>query len=180
MAEAWSAFLEFRYSSLIFMAIGIVAAVVFYRVVTRRMRRYAVQRAHKAQNVLTFFFVWRYMFMFLSVVLLLLLFGDALSTLGITLVFASSILSWALRNPIMNLAAWLMVILRKPYRVGDRVILGGMIGDVKDISVNYTLLEQVGGTVGGEEKSGRSLLVPNQHLFHWTIINNGQYWCHYR
>jgi small-conductance mechanosensitive channel len=35
----------------------------------------------------------------------------------------------------------------------------------------YTQLDQVGGTVGGEEKSGRSVLIPNQHLFRWNVIN---------
>ena len=39
--------------------------------------------------------------------------------------------------------------------------LGGTIGDVEDISVMYTQMEQVGGTIGGEEKSGRSVLIPN-------------------
>lgn len=35
----------------------------------------------------------------------------------------------------------------------------------------YTQLDQVGGTIGGEEKSGRSVLIPNQHLFRWNVIN---------
>jgi small-conductance mechanosensitive channel len=71
----------------------------------------------------------------------------------------------------MNLAAWLLIMLRHPFKIGDRIIIGGLIGDVKDISLNYILLEQVGGTIGGEEKSGRALLVPNQYMFDYTIVN---------
>jgi small-conductance mechanosensitive channel len=71
----------------------------------------------------------------------------------------------------MNLAAWLLIMLRHPFKIGDRIIIGGLIGDVKDISLTYTLLEQVGGTIGGEEKSGRSLLVPNLYMFNHTIVN---------
>ena len=82
-----------------------------------------------------------------------------------------TLMGWGIRNPIMNLAAWLLIILQKPYRIGDRVILGVTIGDVRDISIMYTQLDQVGGTIGGEEKSGRSVMIPNQHLFRWNVIN---------
>lgn len=71
----------------------------------------------------------------------------------------------------MNLAAWLLIVLKKPYLIGDRVILGATIGDVRGISIMYTQLDQVGGTIGGEEKSGRSVMIPNQHLFRWNVIN---------
>jgi small-conductance mechanosensitive channel len=171
MAEIWKAILQFKHTPLIFMALLIIAAVVFYRFVTRRMRRFAVQHAFKAQNALTFFFVWRYAFMFAVVVLVIIGFGESLGTIGITLAFVSALFSWGVRNPIMNLAAWLMIVLRRPYRIGDRVILGGITGDVKDITMTYTVLEQVGGTVSGEEKSGRGVMIPNLHLFNWTVIN---------
>ena len=64
-----------------------------------------------------------------------------------------------------------LVVLKRPYRIGDRVILGTTIGDVRGISIMYTQLDQVGGTIGGEEKSGRSVMIPNQHLFKWNVIN---------
>jgi small-conductance mechanosensitive channel len=171
MTEIWNAVLQSQYTPIIGMALAVIVVAVFYRVVTRRMRRYVTQRAFKAQNVLTFFFIWRYLFMFTAALLIIVVFRDAFGTLGITVAFVSTLLSWGLKNPIMNIAAWLMIVLRKPYRIGDRVILNNLIGDVKDITITYTLLEQVGGTIGGEEKSGRSLLVPNLHLFNWTIIN---------
>lgn len=171
MPELWNAILQFKYTPLIAMGLAIIGVVIFYQVIMRRIQRFATQRAYKAENAQTFFFVSRYVFMFTVVVGMIFLFGDTIGILGLTLGFVMTLLGWGIRNPIMNLAGWLMIVLRKPFRIGDRVILGGLIGDVKDISITYTLLDQVGGTVGGEERSGRSVMIPNLHLFRWTIIN---------
>ncbi|MCY4570268.1 MAG: mechanosensitive ion channel family protein, partial [Candidatus Poribacteria bacterium] len=103
--------------------------------------------------------------------LVVFLFSDVFGIIGLSLAFIMTLMGWGIRNPIMNLAAWLLIILQKPYRIGDRVILGATIGDVRDISIMYTQLDQVGGTIGGEEKSGRSVMIPNQHLFRWNVIN---------
>jgi small-conductance mechanosensitive channel len=171
MSEFWDAILQFKYAPLIFMGVVIVGAAIFYRKATRKMRQFAVHHAYKAQNALTFFFIWRYAFMLTVAVTVIVLFGDTLGALGLSLTFLATLLSWGLREPIMNLAAWLMIVLRKPYRIGDRVILGDQVGDVKDLNIMYTVLEQVGGTVGGEERSGRGVMIPNQYLFYWTVIN---------
>jgi hypothetical protein len=43
---------------------------------------------------------------------------------------------------------------------GNQATIAGIIGDVVDISLPHVLLNQVGDTVGGEEKSGRGVLIP--------------------
>jgi small-conductance mechanosensitive channel len=55
--------------------------------------------------------------------------------------------------------------------VGDRIQLHGVTGDVTDIQLNHVVLNQVGGTVSGEERSGRSILVPTATLFGEQVIN---------
>ena len=136
-----------------------------------QMRKFADTRAYKPENANRFFFLWRYAFMFSIGAVIIFLFSDTFGLLGLSLAFMTTLLGWGLRNPITNLAAWLLVILKRPYKIGDRVILGETIGDVRHISIMYTQLDQVGGTIGGEEKSGRSVLIPNQHLFRWNVIN---------
>ena len=169
--EAWSAILNFRYISVVWMSLVVVGAVITYLRLTSQMRKFTEARAYKLENANRFFFAWRYVFMFSIGVLVIFLFSDVFGIIGLSLTFIMTLMGWGIRNPIMNLAAWLLVILKKPYRIGDRVILGATIGDVRDISIMYTQLDQVGGTIGGEEKSGRSVMVPNQHLFRWNVIN---------
>jgi len=82
-------------------------------------------------------------------------------------------LGWALQQPVSGLAAWLMVTVKRPFRVGDRVQLPsfGLVGDVTDVGVMYTVLNQVGGAVGSEEAVGRNILIPNAMLFSNLVIN---------
>ena len=169
--EVWRTILNFKYISVVWMGLVVIGAVLVYFYLTSQMRKLTEAHAYKPENADRFFFTWRYMFMFSIGALIIFLFSDVFGVIGLSLAFMMTLMGWGIRNPITNLAAWLLIILQKPYRIGDRVILGGTIGDVRDISIMYTQLDQVGGTIGGEEKSGRSVMIPNQHLFKWNVIN---------
>lgn len=169
--DVWNAILNFKYISVVWMALVVFGAIIVYFRLTSQMRKFTETRAYKPENANRFFFTWRYVFMFSMGGLVVFLFSDVFGIMGLSLAFIMTLMGWGIRNPILNLAAWLLVILKKPYRIGDRVILGGTIGDVKNISIMHTQLDQVGGTIGGEEKSGRSVMIPNQHLFRWNVIN---------
>ena len=169
--EIWRAILNFKYISVVWMVFAVIGAVIVYFRLTSRLRKFTDARAYKPENADRFFFTWRYVFMFSIGGLIIFLFSDVFGIIGLSLAFIMTLMGWGIRNPIMNLAAWLLIILKKPYQIGDRVILGVTIGDVRNISIMYTQLDQVGGTIGGEEKSGRSVMIPNQHLFRWNVIN---------
>lgn len=167
----WQAIVNFRYISVVWMVLAVIGGIIVYFCLTSQLRKFTEAHAYKPENAGQFFFTWRYVFMFSMGALIIFLFSDVFGIIGLSLAFMMTLMGWGIRNPIMNLAAWLLIILQKPYRIGDRVILGTTIGDVRDISTMYTQLDQVGGTIGGEEKSGRSVLIPNQHLFRWNVIN---------
>ena len=169
--EVWRAILNFRYISIVWMVLAVIGTIIVYFRLTAQLRKFTDARAYKPENADRFFFAWRYVFMFSMGTLIIFLFSDVFGIIGLSLAFIMTLMGWGIRNPIMNLAAWLLIILQKPYRIGDRVILGATIGDVRDISIMHTQLDQVGGTIGGEEKSGRSVMIPNQHLFQWNVIN---------
>ena len=87
--------------------------------------------------------------------------------------FAGLLLGWSLQAPVSGIAAWLLVCIRRPFRVGDRILLPayGLVGDVERVGIMYTVLGQVGGVVGSEEAVGRHILVPNAMLFSQLVIN---------
>jgi small-conductance mechanosensitive channel len=154
--------------------LGILTLVViwlFYHVSRRLLRRYLMKRAYKEENVQHFLFMWRYIWLGIGVVFGLVSFSGSLASLGISAAFLGMILGWSLQAPVTGIAAWLMIILKRPFKIGDRVIITGIIGDVVDISLTHVLLNQVGGTIGGEEKSGRAVLIPNATLFSQVIYN---------
>ena len=87
--------------------------------------------------------------------------------------FFGMLLGWSLQAPVSGIAAWALITLRRPFRIGDRIYLPtlGLVGDVIDIGLMYTILNQVGGAVGSEEATGRDVLIPNAMLFSQVVIN---------
>ncbi len=87
--------------------------------------------------------------------------------------FGGMFLGWSLQGPVSGLAGWLLVSIIRPFSVGDRVQLPsyGLVGDVLNISPLYTVLNQVGGSVGSEEPANRTILIPNAMLFSTLFIN---------
>ncbi|MFO7898964.1 MAG: mechanosensitive ion channel [Planctomycetota bacterium] len=157
---------------------GIVVAVLTLIILlvlrgwsTRRLRRYLRDHAYKPENVQKFMRTWKSVWTFGIVVFVLISLSGSLKLLGLSAGFLGMMLGWSLQAPVTGLAAWLMIVTKKPFRIGDRIIIGGVIGDVTDITLTHVILNQVGGTVGGEEKSGRGVLIPNAILFSQTITN---------
>jgi len=87
--------------------------------------------------------------------------------------FGGMFLGWSLQAPISGLAAWFLVSIIRPFSVGDRVQLPsyGLVGDVVNVTPLYTVLNQVGGSVGSEEPANRTVLIPNAMLFSALLIN---------
>ena len=96
--------------------------------------------------------------------------GTLLAVIG---AFAGMFLGWSLQGPVSGFVAWILITIKRPFKVGDRVLFPswGLIGDVLDVGIMHTRLNQVGGTVGGEDKSNREILIPNAALWANVIIN---------
>ena len=87
--------------------------------------------------------------------------------------FAGLLLGWSLQAPVSGMAAWALVTIKRPFRVGDRVLFPtlGLLGDVLEVGLMYTKLDQVGGSIGSEDAIGRNILIPNAMLFSQVAIN---------
>ena len=80
-------------------------------------------------------------------------------------------LAIALSDVVKNLAGWLFIVTRRPFRLGDRIEIGGHRGDVIDIrAFRFTLLE-VENRVPAEQSTGRLLHVPNGLTFTEPLAN---------
>jgi small-conductance mechanosensitive channel len=80
-------------------------------------------------------------------------------------------LAIALKDPLANFAAWIFILWRRPFEVGDRVQVGDYAGDVVDIRLfQFTVLE-IGHWVQADQTTGRLIHVPNALLFTTPIAN---------
>lgn len=81
-------------------------------------------------------------------------------------------LAIALSDVLKNLAGWLFIVLRRPFRLGERIQIGEHRGDVIDIrAFRFTLFEIAGERVDAEQPTGRLLHVPNGLVFTEPLAN---------
>jgi len=80
-------------------------------------------------------------------------------------------LAIALKDPVTDLAAWLFIIWRKPFDVGDRIELDTIKGDVIDVRpFKFTILE-IGNWVDADQSTGRVIHIPNHQVFTKQLAN---------
>jgi small-conductance mechanosensitive channel len=159
------------YRSVVLAVVTLLVLLLIKKYTTRLMRSYADPRAQKKENVSRFLRTWNWAWRFIIGVFVIIALSGSLKLLGLSAAFLGMMLGWSLQAPVTGIAAWLMILLKRPFRIGDRIIIGNIIGDVTDITLTHVILNQVGGTVGGEERSGRGVLVPNAILFGQIITN---------
>jgi small-conductance mechanosensitive channel len=80
-------------------------------------------------------------------------------------------LAIALQDPVANFAAWIFIIIRRPFGVGDRIQIGQHMGDVVDIRPFRFLLLEIGNWVKAEQSTGRLIHVPNALVFKTPVAN---------
>jgi len=83
-------------------------------------------------------------------------------------------LTIALAPVIVSMAGWALIISSKLYKVGDRVQLGGIIGDVTDVGIIRTSLLEIGNWVQADQVTGRVVAVSNAAVFKDPVFNYTQ------
>lgn len=110
----------------------------------------------------------------LGIVALLLLFQIWISDtvdLSTYLGILSAGLAIALKDPILNLAGWLHIMARQPFKVGDRIEIGGVAGDVVDVGpLTFSMLE-IGNWVQADQSTGRIVHLPNGLVFQGPVAS---------
>jgi small-conductance mechanosensitive channel len=93
-------------------------------------------------------------------------------TAAVSLGLASLILGFALQTPITSFIGWIYILVRKPFRVGDRIMIGNAKGDVIDVSYLDTTLWEFGGQyLSTDHPSGRIIKFPNSNVLTTPVYN---------
>ncbi len=111
------------------------------------------------------------------VISLLIIFGflsyiKSWAGIGVAVGLITAALGLSLQRPITGIAAWIMLIFKRPFNIGDRITIGNFTGDVYDISLTHIYLDEAGILTDSEHHSGRNVMVPNYLLFEQAIINH--------
>ena len=102
--------------------------------------------------------------------------GDFRALLG-SLGLVGLALSWALQTPIESFTGWLLNSFQGYYRVGDRIAVGEVFGDVYEIDFLTTTVWEYGGPdrppsyIRAEQATGRLITFPNNEVLTGSIVN---------
>lgn len=118
-----------------------------------------------------------YVFGVLGLISLGVLWRPFAGQLGLVLGIVTAGVAFAMQEVIGALAGWFNIVGGGIYRVGDRVQVGGVRGDVIDITLLRTRLMEIGpgleggDWVGGRQYSGRLVEVSNKATFTEPVFN---------
>lgn len=157
--------------STILVAVAIYLGVSFLLSYIKRKLLKKARTKKQISNIKIFEKIINYTVLTALVVFIIFSYTGSLTGFGLSIGLFSAALGWALQKPITGIAAWIMIVIKRPFELGDRVIIGSVRGDVVDITLTHIYLREIGGLIGGEENSGRIILVPNSTLFEQNITN---------
>jgi small-conductance mechanosensitive channel len=98
-------------------------------------------------------------------------FATIIGILGAGVAFAS-------QEVIGSFAGYLNIVTGNIFRIGDRIRIGNVVGDVLDISVLRTTVMEIGEWVKADQYTGRVVSLANRVVFSDPVFNYTQYSCY--
>ena len=149
-------------STLVLVIIFALRYLVLRAVVPRLADTEVVYRARKlsfyvAVGLLLFFLGW--------------IWTRQLANVGSFIGLLSAGIAIALSDVLKNVAGWVLIVFRRPFKVGDRIEVGADAGDVIDIGVFRFTLMEIRNWVDADQTTGRILHIPNATVFSEPLAN---------
>lgn len=140
----------------------VVAGVLLRTLAARVKDSTGRYRVRKLISFLTFFF---------AVFAITVIFSDRLGGLTVAFGVAGAGIAFALQEVIASVAGWVALMFGGFYKIGDRVQLGGIKGDVIDVGVLRTTVMEMGEWVKGDLYTGRIVRIANSFVFKEPVFN---------
>ncbi len=93
-------------------------------------------------------------------------FGVPLSALGTAVGLIGLGISFALQDIIANFISGILIMITRPFEIGDQIAAGGEEGTIQDISTRATEVKTY---------DGRKVIIPNSQLYSNQVVNNTGY-----
>ena len=151
-----------------FLALGILYLILFF------IRRFINSLDIKIQEQYEYRKRVGYATWFIYFIILIPIWAESTKQWATIFSVMSAGIALALSPVLLNLAGWIYIITRRPYKTGDRIELGKVIGDVIDIRVLHTSLLEIGNWVDGEQGTGRLVRLPHGQIFKNALYNYTQ------
>lgn len=152
------------------LSIAIILLLAFIKIIDRRfkyLKQYKKIRYHISKGIATLV----YSLVLLLVVRVIVEYKQSIADLSILLGFVGAGITFALQEVILSIAGWLGIIFGRFYRVGHRIKLDNIVGDVIDIGIFRTTLMECGNWVDGDLYNGRIVRIANSFVYKEPVFN---------
>ncbi len=154
-------------SKLIEVGLGVLVILVVFALLSRFLARNiqdvdARYRTRKALSLVSYLLI---------LIFAASTFSDSLGKLTVVLGAIGAGIAFALQEVIGSFAGWIAISLGQFYKPGNRVQLGGIVGDVIDISFLRTTLMECGDWVQADLYNGRIVRIANSYVFKEPVFN---------
>jgi small-conductance mechanosensitive channel len=150
-------------ASLIIFALVVLASIFVTRLFTRLIFDRILKRFHIKEGIrYTLRRLTEYTFIFIGVIVAFQFIGIDLSGLAVIFGLLSVGIGFGLQNVTANFVAGLVLLFERPIRIGDRVTVGDVEGDVEEISIRATKIRTLNNI---------TIIVPNSEFTSSNIIN---------
>ena len=165
--DSWEVYIPFLKK--LTMSLFLIALIFLISKVTARVVYVQAQIQGERYNLLR---VIRFLaIVFSSIVVISFLFQNLYAAV-VSFGLISLVLGFALQAPIVSFIAWIYLVFRRTYLVGDRIQIKGMRGDVVSISYfDTSILECSGDYLVNDRSSGRIIRFPNSLVLREEVIN---------
>lgn len=155
-----------NWQSLAFSIIGIVVVYVAYRFLNREITKLKERNKLEENIAVTLNKVFKWLFFLIAIGLVVAQFGfDVGLVAGFLALAGGTIIGFASMNTIGNAIAGLIVMISKPFKIGDRILFNKQFADVIAIDLIYTRMKTLDDVL---------ISVPNQQLLTTEIDNYGK------
>ncbi|SMY10288.1 mechanosensitive ion channel family protein [Flavimaricola marinus] len=145
----------------------VVLGFIIAGMLGRRVRNLGQRHASLDNTLFTFLGnILRYVILAFTALFVLNTFGIQTTSIIAVIGAAGLAIGLALQGTLSNVAAGVMIILFRPLKLGDFVEINDVVGTVKDITLNYTEVADLGNV---------KVVVPNSEVWGNTIKNYSAY-----
>lgn len=149
------------------LGIGILVITLIVRALSNSVPRYIQDNDTRYHLRKTISFIgYGLMFLFAATI-----FSDNFRQLTVIFGVIGAGVAFALQEVIASFAGWVAISLGQFYKPGDRVLLGGIRGDVIDISILRTTIMECGDWVKADLYNGRIVRIANSFVFKEPVFN---------
>jgi small-conductance mechanosensitive channel len=148
------------------------AAITIVLAISGALSVYAISRVSDASTRFTLKRIKRLLIFLLVIVIAVSVLFVNWYTALISVGVISVIVGLAVQTPMTSFIGWIYILVRRPYRVGDRIQIDDATGDVIDVGyIDTTLWEFGGHYISGDHPSGRIIKFPNSKVLNSVIYN---------